>query len=105
METIATSETGGQKGRKAECYSLIPALALHYVARVYGYGAKKYAPNNWAKGYKWSWSFDAMMRHIEAFRMGEYLDPESGEPHLAHAAFHVFTLMMFHQKDMGTNDL
>jgi len=92
---ITDPDTGGQKGQKPERYSLIPAEALAEVARVYGFGASKYEDNNWRKGYAWSLSLDALGRHIEAFRMGQSQDPESGLHHLAHAVFHLMTLMTF----------
>lgn len=103
-EVRATSETGGEKGRKAEEYSLIPPLPLAEIARVYGYGARKYKPGNWLKGYPYSWSLDAMQRHIEAFRRGEEIDPESGLSHLAHASFHCMGLMHFSMTNTGTDD-
>lgn len=89
------AETGAQKGRKPEEYALIPVGALADIARVYGYGARKYSPNNWRKGYPWSWSYSALQRHLNAFWDGEDLDPESGLPHLAHAGFHVLTLRTY----------
>lgn len=92
---VVDPETGGMKGKKPERYSLIPAEALAEVARVYGFGAEKYDDNNWRKGYAWSLSLDALQRHIEAFRMGESFDPESNLHHLAHAVFHLFTLITF----------
>jgi hypothetical protein len=93
---IVTDETtGGQKGDKPARYDLIPAYPLDCVARAYGMGAKKYAEHNWRKGYKWSLSFAALMRHAWAFWRGEDTDPESGLPHLAHAAFHCLSLMEF----------
>lgn len=85
--------TGGEKGQKPERFSLIPAKALAEVARVYGYGAKKYADHNWRKGYKWSLSLDALGRHINAFQQGIDLDSESGIHHLAHAIFHCMALI------------
>lgn len=103
-EIIATSETGGQKGRKQEMYSCIPPGPLAEVARVYGYGAQKYARMNWMKGYPYSWSLDALQRHIEAFRAGDNKDPESGLDHLAHATFHLFTLMEFSNTNTGEDD-
>ncbi len=104
-ETVVEDpNTGGKKGKKPEEYAYIPVDALAQVARVYGFGAEKYEPWNWAKGYRWSLSLSALLRHIEAFRRGEYLDPESGLPHLAHATFHLFTLMEFHEKELGTDD-
>ncbi len=104
-EQIATDPTtGGQKGRKQEEYAFIPGGALAEVARVYGMGAEKYEPWNWAKGYPWSWSYSALMRHVEAHRRGESRDPESGFSHLAHATFHLFTLMEFEANGLGTDD-
>lgn len=92
---VTDPETGGQKGKKPEEYALIPVEALAEIARVYGYGAEKYEPNNWRRGYAWSLSYSALQRHINAFWRGERTDPESGLHHLAHAAFHLLSLMTF----------
>ena len=90
--------TGGEKNQKSEQYSLIPVPAFDMLARVYAYGAGKYDRNNWRRGYPWHLSFDAMMRHLNAFWNGEDLDPESGLPHVAHAMFHCATLLTFMQE-------
>jgi hypothetical protein len=92
---IVDRETGGEKGMKPVRNSLIPVKALNVIARVYHYGASKYAAHNWRKGYDWSLSYDACRRHLDAFWDGEDLDPESGLPHLAHAGFHVLTMLTF----------
>jgi hypothetical protein len=97
-EQIATSTTGGQKGRKSEQYSLIPTEFLAEVARVYSYGAEKYSRDNWLSGYPWSWSYDALQRHIIAFWSGQETDPESGRHHLAHAAFHLASLFTYSEQ-------
>ena len=80
----------GEKGIKFDAgklrWSLFPAHVQNAVLRVLEYGARKYAPDNWKnvenpeKRY-----YDAAMRHIEARAHGSYSDPESKEPHLAHA--------------------
>jgi hypothetical protein len=88
-------DTGGMKGQKPERYSLLPVEALAEVARVYEYGSRKYDDHNWRKGYAWSLSYDALQRHINAFWRGESYDLEGGLHHLAHATFHLFTLMTF----------
>lgn len=103
-EVRHTSETGGQKGVKLARYDLLPPDALEAVARVYGYGASKYDDGNWLRGYPWGWSFGALMRHLWAFWRGEETDPESGHPHLAHAAFHVLALLTFSARGLGTDD-
>lgn len=48
---------------------------------------------NWRRGYEWSKSYAAAQRHMTAFWDGETNDPESGEPHLAHAGFHVLAML------------
>lgn len=88
-------QTGAQKALKDARFDLIPPRALEEVAKVYGYGTRKYAPRNWEKGYAWSWSYAALQRHLMAFWRGEDTDVESGLPHLAHAAWHCLTLLTF----------
>lgn len=96
--------TGGAKGMKQERYGLIPTWPIAELARVYGYGAQKYDDNNWRKGYRWGLSYDALQRHINAFWAGESIDPESGLHHLAHAMFHLNTLMTYEREGLGTDD-
>ena len=66
--------------------SLVPQLAIYLVARVMTYGEKKYKTYNWQNGFDWTFLADAWQRHGVAFLLGEDMDPESGEPHLAHLA-------------------
>ena len=96
--------TGGQKGSKLARISLIPVYAQIEEAKVYGMGAEKYAPHNWRRGYPWSWSYDAMQRHLTQFWNGEDLDEESGLPHVAHARWHTGVLLEFMRYDLGTDD-
>ncbi len=65
--------------------SMISKDLLEQLAKVRMFGEKKYARDNWKKGFKYSRSIAAAMRHIAAFNDGENLDPESGLPHIAHA--------------------
>jgi hypothetical protein len=92
---VTDPETGAQKCSKPERFDLIPVESLEELARVYAYGSSKYADHNWCRGYRWGLSFAAMMRHAWAFWRGEDLDQESGLPHMAHAAWHCFTLIWF----------
>ena len=93
-----TATTGGRKfdGNKLE-YGLLPPKALEAVVDVLTFGAQKYARDNWKhvddakRRY-----FDALQRHLWAWKMGEKLDPESGKPHLAHA---MCCLMFLHEHD------
>ena len=65
--------------------SLIPLATLAPEARVWMYGEAKYARFNWMKGMNWSIPLACALRHLAAWQAGEDLDPESGQPHLAHA--------------------
>jgi len=94
-EVRTTSETGGQKGVKPQRMSLLPFQALARISEVYGFGEKKYAAHNWRLGYEWDKSIDALERHIGAFKDGQDNDPESGLSHIAHAGFHILTLLVF----------
>lgn len=87
--------TGGQKGSKMSRYDLLPPYPLELLAQHYGKGAQKYEDRNWEKGYKWSLSFAAMMRHAWAFWRGEDIDPETGMPHLIAVAWHAFAMLQF----------
>ena len=89
-------DTGGDKLR----YDCIPVEELEELARVFTYGAKKYKENptdpNWKKvedGYNRYYA--ALLRHLFATRKGEYLDTESGFPHMAHVIFNAMTLSHF----------
>ncbi|MGW4240967.1 dATP/dGTP diphosphohydrolase domain-containing protein [Nocardia sp. NPDC004722] len=94
-EVRVTSRTGGQKGRKLARFGLIPAGPLRELAELYGRGAEKYSDDNWRKGYDWSLSFDAMMRHAWAFWDGEDIDEETGAKHIICAVWHGITLAAF----------
>ena len=100
-----TSANEGMKFDEGKTrYDLIPAYSLHMLAEVYTFGARKYADNNWRKGLKWSRVFGAAMRHLWAFWKGEDTDPESGLPHLCHAAWCVFTLLDYTQSRKELDD-
>jgi hypothetical protein len=103
-EVRTTSSTGGMKGVKPERYSLIPVEALDIMARLYAFGAEKYEAHNWRNGYEWSKSFDSLFRHATSALKGEDIDPETGLPHLAGAAFHCFTLMVFMEEHPEFDD-
>lgn len=76
---------GDRPLRLLEC--LLKSTTLNDIARVFEYGAKKYARDNW-RSFTWDQLaedtyFGAICRHLTA---KEDTDPESGLPHKAHAA-------------------
>jgi hypothetical protein len=91
--------TGGRKfdGGKLQ-YSLLPPLALKATVEILTFGAEKYEPDNWKhvpdskRRY-----FDAMQRHLWAWKEGEQNDPETGKNHLAHA---MCCLMFLYEHDV-----
>ena len=96
-EVRMTSETGGQKGVKPARVDQIPADVLLLLAERYGNGNAKYPTepgglDNWRKGYPWSQSYAAMMRHALKFWAGEDRDPDTGEFHTIAVAWHALTM-------------
>lgn len=89
-----TTATGGRKfdGNKLE-YGLIPPLAMKEMVKVLTFGAQKYERDNWKRvpDSKRRY-FDALERHIWAWKMGEQNDSETGINHLAHAMCCLFFL-------------
>lgn len=86
--------SGSKESWKPEKFHTQPVKAQAELARVYGYGAKKYAPYNYLNGYNYSLSIDAAMRHFYAFLDEDEDDiDESGLHHLAHAAWHMLNLL------------
>lgn len=81
------SLAGGRKfdDNKLE-YGLTPPLALKAMVDVLTFGAQKYERDNWKRvpDSKRRY-FDALQRHVWAWKEGEQFDPESGKHHLAHA--------------------
>ncbi len=65
---------------------MLPWSVVSKVVDVLGYGADKYAPDNWKHVDNWRERyFNAMQRHILAWWDGERNDHETGYHHLAHA--------------------
>jgi hypothetical protein len=83
-------------------FDLIPPESEEQVAKVVTHGAEKYGEKNWQ-------SLDnphtrytaAALRHLNAYRKGEKIDPESGLPHLAHVATNALFLLWFDKDSNG----
>lgn len=101
---VINEATGGEKGQKDQRYDLLPWAELSEVARLYGKGAEKYEDHNWKKGYNWSISFAAMMRHATQFWEGESFDEETGCHHLSSVVFHAIALMYFEKHHPGIDN-
>jgi hypothetical protein len=99
VKASQTATTGGRKfdGNKLE-YGLLPPFALEETVKVLTFGAQKYERDNWKKvpDSKRRY-FDALQRHVWAWKQGEQIDPESGLHHLAHA---MCCLMFLYEHDI-----
>ncbi len=86
-------------------FDLPPARACLELARVYTYGAKKYAAHRWRTNpMRWGRAYAALLRHLNDFWAGENRDPESGLYHMAQAAFWCFTLLYYTIFSLGEDD-
>lgn len=101
---IVDPVTGGEKGKKRAQLGALDPISLWRVSEVAGFGDEKYERYNFAKGYDWSLSYDACMRHLLQFWAGQDLDEESELPHLAHAAWHCLALLTFSERSRGTDN-
>ena len=91
-KTVGTGATGKPTNpkdalgiKKAPTF-YIPTQPVFEEGLVMLTGARKYGPFNWReKGVRFSVYYDAARRHLDAFKEGQDVDPESGLSHLAHA--------------------
>lgn len=86
-------------------YDLIPVTPLRQIADVYTFGCQKYSDENWRKGLPWKDCYAALLRHEEAARGGEWINEESGLPHLAHAAWWCIALLEYYRTHPELNNL
>lgn len=75
------------------------------VAKVLTFGAGKYEANNWRKGIEFSRLISAIHRHLAAIQQGEFIDPESGEPHVYHIGCNIMFLGWMMENKPELNDL
>lgn len=85
-----------QEGNAEAAFFPIHPNRMVMAARVFEYGAIKYAEWNWTKGMPWSIPIDCALRHLYAKLVkGEQDDPESGLPHMGHVYCNLVMLKWF----------
>ena len=82
---------------------LLPHEALVGAARVMSYGKRKYHAHNWRQATTWNRYYDATLRHLFAWQMGED-DDESSYPHLDHAVCSLLMLSSLVHTEVGEDD-
>lgn len=85
-------------------WDLLPLELIEPIVKVFTFGAEKYSAwtwNNLDNGYERIKA--AMFRHLTAFEKGEFLDPESKLPHLAHVLWNAMALYYYGCKDHDNN--
>ena len=92
---VNNSKVGVKYDGDKEMLSLMPAEAIMEIGKVFTFGCKKYAADNWAKGMPYRRLLSATLRHIYKFLMGKNEDEESGLNHLAHACADLMMLIYF----------
>lgn len=102
---VTNERTGGQKNQKPEQLHHLDWNALLQVGAVASHGGQKYSPYNYRRGIQFSLHFDALMRHLGQFWEGEDVDEESGQHHVAHAAWHCLALLSQHRLSEKAPDL
>lgn len=84
-------------------YSLLPTEALGLVADVLTRAAVKHdPPGSIRPGYYERATgpyLDALYRHMEEYRAGNWIDPEYGLPHLAHVGANALILLALEIRD------
>lgn len=80
-------------------YDLIPPEVIEELAKILTHGANKYGPDNWKyledpeNRY-----YAALMRHLQDWRKGNFIDEGSGESTLSHVMTNVAFLIYFEKQ-------
>jgi hypothetical protein len=104
MRSYPMAEGGIKHDGEKPRVDLLPSAPLVMIADVLGFGARKYAPHNWRKGFDQSRLIGAALRHLLAYNDGEDIDPESGLSHVAHAGCCILFLLEQINKGTGRDD-
>lgn len=77
-------------------WSLLPLKSLKEIVKVLELGSQKYEDNNWKKvSNPKDRYYNALLRHLFAWKLGEIKDPESGKNHLIHVGCNALFLIWF----------
>lgn len=87
---------------------LLPTIPLFAIAKVFGFGAKKYAQNSWRSkshtSVSWMRTYGSIMSHLLLWAAGQDKDRESGMSHLWHAGTQLMILINHVETGEGEDD-
>ena len=85
-ETLgASGDPKGEAGAAKPGLGNISVVAQYYEGAVMAAGADTYGAYNWCEHpMKASTYYNAILRHLNQWWLGEDIDPDSGYPHMAH---------------------
>lgn len=94
--TTPVQDGGGLRYNEGKCrVELIPPEWPWALGMVLTRGAIKYADRNWERGMSWAYMLGSTLRHVFKFMCGERYDKESGNHHMAHAAWNCLGMMSY----------
>ena len=92
--------TGQKHDQNKPDWTLLPMYSVIQIIRVLEFGAKKYEREAWKSVPDARRRYlAAAFRHLSAVVDGEWLDPESHRPHLAHAGCCILFLLWLGKSD------
>lgn len=78
-------------------YDLLEPHAIEELAKIFTFGARKYADNNWLKGMPWTSMNASLKRHLAQWEKGEDRDQETGLLHMAHVAWNALAIVSYYK--------
>jgi hypothetical protein len=87
---------------------LLPTIPLFCIARVFGFGARKYVVNSWRspthRAVSWMRTYSSILSHLLLWAAGQDKDKESGMSHLWHAGTQLMILIEHVETGSGMDD-
>ncbi len=88
------------EGKTQFSYLFDAPLAMEGLCKRFELGAKKYNRDNWKKGLPENEIIDALLRHLNAFKNGEFIDRKDGGYHIDAVVWNAVVLSeQFHKKN------